>query len=319
MLELDASREPVTIVAANHRAALMYGRPIEDLAGLPLHALHEPHAAAAHKQLLALARAGLEAQCETLHLNIQGERLAVRLHAGRPSEGDTAVLLIIENITAEIEMRSQFDAIDEDRRRIAHELHDTLAQDLAAIRMEIALWRDVIGADMDTVARDMDTMVLELKEKISQTRRAIFALRPVELDHLGLVATLKSLATRMNRHFDLLVELNLSYLGVNLPSSVELQVLRIIQEALNNAARHSGARRVALTLRSCGTALQIEVEDDGAGFATPQPGAQAGPRSYGLLHLRERARSIGAEIAIVSEPGRGTRVHVLLPGWGERA
>ena len=314
LLEVDTARRPPRIRFANLRAAFLYGRPVEQFCDLPLSTLYESHAAVAHERLLAQASAGRAAQIETLHLKPLGDRIAVRLHASRSAPDGLGVLLAVENISDEIERRTQVEAIDEERRRIAQELHDTVVQDLAAIHMEIALWRDHIGQSPEYVAGEMIAVLRELKAEIDLTRRTIFALRPVELEQSGFAVTLQKLAHQMEARYGLVIELRAPFDTLALPASLELPLLRILQEALNNAGRHAGASRVTVTFQIAFEDLCVDVEDDGAGFVANGPGTKADTGHYGLLQIRERAASVGGEVDISSAPDRGTRIRVLLPG-----
>lgn len=185
---------------------------------------------------------------------------------------------------------------EDERRRIARELHDDLGQLLTLLRLRAALPRPAPRE----LRRLADQCLRALRERV-------FQLRPVALEG-GLAPALRRLAADFAHHagpgrrYDCAAEPL-----AGLDDATALQLFRIAQEALSNATRHARARRVALTLRRDGDGrLCLRIEDDGAGFA---PDSAAG-RGQGLRTLRERARLLGGRLRIDSAPGRGTRIEL---------
>jgi signal transduction histidine kinase len=205
---------------------------------------------------------------------------------------------------------------EEERRRIARELHDELSQLLTVIQLSLERLRDDPGA----AQRASDS----LTRAQAELHRIIYDLRPSLLDDLGLAAAVGWYARNVlaARGVDVSVEVEE---GLDLPSEVEITAFRIYQEIVTNVVRHAEAEHVmvALYLReaaappdspvAAGRTLVLEVEDDGKGF---DPAAlRFDPRrgSAGLIGMRERAELVGAELTIDSEPGAGTHVQLSIP------
>lgn len=203
----------------------------------------------------------------------------------------------------------QLQAAEEERQRIARELHDDTAQCLAALRIRLQLLRRV-RTDEDR-ARLLDEMQEELGTAMEGVRRISRGLRPPALDDAGLETALRS-------HFRAVVEpstlrgrMRVEPVGAALGSEAQLVVYRVVQEALANVVRHAGASSVELVLTDDGERLVACVADDGSGF---DPASQLLSGSgLGLIGMRERARLIGAEISIESSPEDGTRVTLTVP------
>ncbi|HMQ30829.1 MAG TPA: sensor histidine kinase [Chloroflexaceae bacterium] len=203
-------------------------------------------------------------------------------------------------------------AITEERTRIARELHDGVAQSLAFLRMRVDLWEDWLDQEPERLTEEFTSLKANLRRQIEELRRAIFALRPIELSQLGFVAALRRFVAEFADQQDWELNLELSDLPADLPHVLELAAFRFVQEALNNAAKHAAARRIGVAIKAVDGGLQIVVRDDGVGF---DPGALAelpGNR-LGLRQMRERAAALDGRLTILSRPGQGTEVRVWLP------
>ncbi|MFV9506760.1 MAG: sensor histidine kinase [Oscillochloridaceae bacterium umkhey_bin13] len=203
-------------------------------------------------------------------------------------------------------------AITEERTRIASDLHDGVAQSLAFLRMRINLWEDWLNQEPERLRGEFVTLKGTLRNQIEELRRAIFALRPMELSQLGFVAALRRYVTEFADQQVWELDLELSDLPPDLPHVLELAAFRCVQEALNNAAKHAQARHVAVMLKAVDGGLQIIVRDDGVGFDPGAQGELPGTR-LGLRQLRERAAALDGRLTILSRPGAGTEVRVWLP------
>jgi two-component system, NarL family, sensor histidine kinase UhpB len=199
-------------------------------------------------------------------------------------------------------------ATEEERKRIARELHDGTAQTLAALRVRLRLARamseeDGRNAVLDRIAADMGEVTDEL-------RRIAQGLRPPALDMLGLAPAIQSYARAIADTTGIVVETDLAATGGLLTPDVELALYRIVQEALSNVARHSAARRAWIRMRLAGRHVVTVIEDDGHGFAIAAdlPGG-----GLGLFGMQERAGYVGGAVDIDSAPGAGTRIRVTIP------
>jgi signal transduction histidine kinase len=208
-------------------------------------------------------------------------------------------------------------ALEDERLRIARDLHDGLQQSLAAVLMEAGIARAAIAASGHAVpgATEAITRIAHLSaQAIASTRRTVQDLRPQVLEDLGLEAALQALATEFTAHSGIACRIDargLHRADARHLADVGTCLYRVTQEALNNIAKHAGARtvRIALQRRRDGT-LRLSVADDGVGIAE---GAGKRQDAYGLLGMRERLRAVGGTLGLHSRPGHGTTVEATIP------
>jgi signal transduction histidine kinase len=206
-------------------------------------------------------------------------------------------------------------AQEEERRRLARDLHDDTIQSLIALKQRVQL------AQMDPVAGSTTGSFSELEDLAEKTidnlRRVTRALRPIYLEDLGLLAALEMLAREVAQATEIQVEFAASGSERRLSSTVELALYRIAQEALNNTVRHAQASRAVVKLSftdHLDQAVLLEVSDNGRGFDPPKSPADFAPGGhFGLLGIHERVELIGARLEISSSQGKGTRISVHLP------
>ena len=197
---------------------------------------------------------------------------------------------------------------EDERARLARELHDGVSQALVATKLLI----ESAQHDPTSSARLQELALKRLNSTLAEVRHLSHALRPALLDTLGLPAALQHLASEFDAavgtHFDVTVAGE----EVDLPDAVKTALFRIAQEALNNAARHAHAATVGLTLRfERDGGLALEVTDDGQGFDADAAQAVA-DRGLGLRSMRERADALGARLSLTTAPGAGCRLAVKL-------
>ncbi len=212
-------------------------------------------------------------------------------------------------------LRSYIGAItagqEEERRRLARELHDDTLQSLIALQQRVQLARFKLAADAQALDL-LDELHALTASTIADLRRVVRALRPIYLEDLGLSAALEMLAGEQTRP-DLTVTFYQRGEAKRLPPEVELALYRIAQEALNNAVQHANASQVQIGLQFAVDEVRLTVQDDGRGFAMPESPAEfAAEGHFGLLGMHERAELIGARLDIRSGP-QGTRLQLRLP------
>jgi two-component system NarL family sensor kinase len=197
----------------------------------------------------------------------------------------------------------------EERNRLAREIHDTLAQGLAAIalRLETADALLEAAASPDQVGKVVRQALGLARANLEEARRSVLDLRAAPLEGRSLADALAALAAEWTTEHRLPVRFEGSSGG--LPARVEVGLYRIAQEALNNVLRHAGAGRAIVRLESSLERVRLTVEDDGRGF---DPGQVAAGR-YGLVGLNERAKLLGGVFRLESSPGAGTRIEVEIP------
>jgi signal transduction histidine kinase len=204
---------------------------------------------------------------------------------------------------------------DEERKRIARELHDVLGQTLTALKMDVAwIGRRLTDDTSATRAKVAATAAL-IDETIGTVRRIATDLRPGVLDELGLAAAVEWQAREFEHRTGIHCALRTTVDGVALDPQVSTAVFRIFQESLTNVTRHSRAARVSVTLERRDTDLVLEVQDDGIGMAAADASSH---RSIGLTGMRERAHLVGGGVSISSAAGAGTTVLVQIP-WRQEA
>lgn len=201
---------------------------------------------------------------------------------------------------------------EEERMRLARELHDDTLQSLIALNQRVQLIR--LSLDGTTEAQSLAEIQLLTEETIQNLRRFTRALRPIYLEDLGLVAALEMLSREIGEGSGLSINFIKKGTERRLQPAEELALYRIAQEALNNVVRHAQATQAMIRLTFTSEAVALEIDDNGQGFLVPDSPAEFAPSGhFGLLGLHERADLIGARLEIHSAPGKGTRVFVNLP------
>jgi signal transduction histidine kinase len=201
---------------------------------------------------------------------------------------------------------------EEERRRLARELHDDTIQSLIALNQQGQLAQ--MALDGHPALDQLSEMQVMTAKMIDDLRRLTRDLRPIYLEDLGLVPALDMLARDTSTLLNIPVNFDTAGPDRRLRPEVELALYRIAQEALNNVARHAQASQAALSLNFTHAAVTLKVADDGCGFAVPESPAEMAPIGhFGLLGMQERAELVGALLKIKSAPGQGTKVDVTLP------
>ncbi|GAA4981292.1 hypothetical protein GCM10023334_110680 [Nonomuraea thailandensis] len=206
-------------------------------------------------------------------------------------------------INARLYERGRELAMVEERNRMARELHDAVTQKLFSLRLSAQAAGAMLDKAPDKAAAELERVQRLAGEALSELRAVIVELRPAELDRHGLSETLRKHVRLLDRLHPALVSFECAELPP-LDPAVEVAVLRVAQEALHNALRHSGAGTVSVRLAYGGGRLELVVRDDGNGFE------QADSRGLGLVSMRDRAEAVGGELSVESAPGAGTTVRV---------
>lgn len=198
---------------------------------------------------------------------------------------------------------------EKERRLIAYEIHDGLAQQLAAAIMQLQSLRSSATKASAAVQPGLDVVQRLLEDGLKETRGLINGLRPPALDEDGVEAAIRELIARDGFGGQVRIELHCDMGTVRLATVLENAIFRIVQEGLSNARRHSRSERVRIGLAAKDGIVSIEIRDWGVGFDP----AGVGEDHFGLEGIRERARLFGGEAAIRSAVGEGTRIFVTLP------
>ncbi|UZE26092.1 PAS domain-containing protein [Pseudomonas sp. B21-056] len=199
-------------------------------------------------------------------------------------------------------------AREEERKRIAREIHDELGQQLTALRIGVSLLRLQFGSEQPQLVERVQTLMSRIDEIIQVVRNVATSLRPSALD-MGLTSALEWLVSEFSRNTGIRCQLNAVDVRLELDDERATAVFRVIQESLTNVARHAQATQVDLQLQSNAECILIEVKDNGRGF-DPE---RLSKRTLGILGMRERGHMLGGTLTIDSAPGQGVCVRVSIP------
>jgi len=250
--------------------------------------------------------AALEANRRERELAIEAERDQLEIEVTRR----TAQLTDLAQQLTELAQHLQT-AREDERSRLARELHDELGALLTAAKLDAARIKSRLGQSAPEATERLNHLNDLLNNGIALKRRIIEDLRPSSLSNLGLLAALEIQAREFAERSGIEVDCRLE--PVSLKPSVELTTYRLVQEAFTNIAKYAQARRVEVTLSTRDGKAEISVSDDGVGF-DPR---HRRPSAHGLLGMRYRVEAEGGRLVLESSPGRGTRIRATLPGAAE--
>lgn len=201
-------------------------------------------------------------------------------------------------------------AHEAERKRIARELHDDTGQSLTSILVRLRLLERSV--EDEAIRRNVEELRELTGSALDAVRRMAVDLRPASLDDLGLVPALHSYSERYSHAWPISVTFSAEGLKKRLPPNVELVLYRVVQEALTNVAKHSGARSVEVKLRRRNNVITVAIRDDGRGFDVRKV-TQTDGSGLGLFGMRERMALVGGTVEIESAPGRGTVITARVP------
>lgn len=200
---------------------------------------------------------------------------------------------------------------EEEKARVARELHDELAQSLSALKMDTLWVREHAAHAPDAVAIRLTDMLVMIDRTVTATRRIAADLRPMMLDDLGLVPAIEWLVGSFTQRSGVACKLSLDEgMQLELQEPYATAVFRIVQESLANVLKHAGASQVQVALDKVHDGVRLRVQDNGCGFLTAAPRKH---QSLGLMGLHERAQLLGGSVTLQSTPGQGTCVEVYIP------
>ena len=207
-------------------------------------------------------------------------------------------------------MASQFQAVLAERSRIAREIHDNLAQDILGISVQLELVARLMPAAAETAKGHLDRARILVRNSMTEARRYVWDLRSQELQKKDLPAALRDTTKRLTAESKIEAVVEVAGPSRPLPPDVETNLLRIGQEAINNAVKHARANRIDVALNFDTRNVRLSIRDDGQGF---DPGEQIADGHFGLIGMRERAAQVGGVLSIESANERGTEIVVEVP------
>jgi PAS domain S-box-containing protein len=329
IITVDESQQ---IVLFNAAAEGLFGCTKEEAVGAPLawfiperfRGAHGNHVRSFGETGTASRRMGAQRVVTGIRRN--GEEFPIDASISQVSErGSKFYTVILRDVTAralseEALRRSKeelqelgaaaHEAREQEKSRIARELHDELAQALTALQIDVAWCKEKLPAGQDSFAQKLERMETLLDTTVTATRRIAADLRPLMLDDLGLLPAVEWLVENFMQRTGVPCELAVSTSELKLNNANSTAVFRIVQESLANVAKHARASHAEVAIEQNGSGVTISVRDDGLGFSPQDPRK---PNSFGLVGLRERAYLLGGDAAIISAPGRGTNIEVRLP------
>jgi signal transduction histidine kinase len=207
-------------------------------------------------------------------------------------------------------MANLFTAQEEERRRVARELHDDVNQRMAMLANEVATLEQTPTGSARLLRKQLRSLRKRVDQLSDDLRSAAHRLHPSALEHFGLVVAMESHCSDFMKLHRIRVKLTHRSVPESIPPEVSLCLYRATQECLHNVARHSGAGEARVTIRGDKSGIFLSVTDSGMGF---DPGLVADQGGLGIVGIRERVRLVNGTVAINSQPGHGTRIEVRIP------
>ncbi len=197
-----------------------------------------------------------------------------------------------------------------ERQRIARELHDTTVQTLTGLIHKMEFCTMLLDKDKERVKNELSFMSSVIKESIDGMRNIIYDLRPMTFDDIGFAETLSRAIDKIQKNTDAVISYEVKGEVIRIAPIIELTIMRLMQEACNNAKKHAEADNIKVVLEYRENKICLDVTDDGKGFEIPEGKGKGG---FGLSIMKERVYLLKGDIEIQSEVGKGTRVYVEIP------
>lgn len=204
-------------------------------------------------------------------------------------------------------------AQEEERKRVAREIHDGPAQSMANIVMRAEFCLKLLDMSPEKVRDELIALQNIVRISLMDVRKIIFDLRPMVLDDLGLAPAIKRYLSNYKEQYGLQVEFLFFGQQTRLDSSVEVAIFRIVQEMVSNIHKHACAKNSVVKIEMLNNRINIQVRDDGKGFNMNKVMSNKEREGYGLIGMRERVQLLNGDINIVSAPGKGTSISISVP------
>lgn len=324
--------ETQRVVLFNPAAEGMFGCPAAVALGEPLDRFVPDRFRAAHRRHVANFRddaarnRAMGERLEIYGMRANGEEFPIDASISRvEADGKLLYTAVVRDITrrreGERQLRESHRQLrelsaslqtvrEEERMRIARELHDELGQQLTGLKLDVSWMGTRLKEDKTGLFDKINHLKETLNRTVAAVRRISSELRPLLLDDLGLVPAVEWLRDDFQNRTGMAVELHIAGREWSIPTEVATAAFRILQESLTNIAKHADANQVWIALVVSAQTLHLSVRDDGCGMDEAAPPK---PRSFGLLGMRERAIMLGGEVRVSSQPGAGTTIEVELP------
>jgi two-component system sensor histidine kinase UhpB len=210
---------------------------------------------------------------------------------------------------------TSLEALEGDRNKVARDLHDGICGSLAGVKFGLEGISERLESSAPEAAQELDNLIAHLADTIKETKRAAANLRPLMIDELGLLRSIRRFAEQFGSQYkNIRVDTQINANEDDIPRELKIVVYRLLQEAIGNTAKHSEADSFRLRLKLDGNWVVLEMEDNGSGFTyreSPEPSDHL--TGSGLRNMRQRVEVCGGSFELCSEGGKGTRIHVRLP------
>lgn len=205
------------------------------------------------------------------------------------------------------------EAQEEERMRVSREIHDGPAQSMANVVLKAELCEKLLAIDPNQSRAELKKLKDIVRTSLKDIRKIIYDLRPMSLDDLGLIPTIKRYIDSFMEETEINVELMALNEQYVVDSIIEIACFRIIQEALNNIVKHSNAKDVLIKIEQTPDKLYVIIKDNGIGFDIKNPKNKSGDSGFGLIGMKERAELLNGKLDIISTLGEGTRILLSIP------
>lgn len=266
-----------------------------------------------------------ELQAANEELRVQAEELQAQREELQQSHDDLeeqvkgrTAQVVASNEKLRLLTSQLLSAQEQERKRVAMELHDDLGQSLSVLKMQLRHLERQLG-DMPQQQGECKESLKFINEIVEKVRRLSRELSPPILDDLGLLAALDHLFYEFGKYEGLKVSVEKADIKDLFPLEAQIGIYRIFQEALNNISKHSGATRVEIAIKNHGHCVEFSIEDNGQGFSQEElANRKAYDQGMGLAAMNERVRLLGGVLKLQSKPGQGTSLHFTIPGANQK-
>lgn len=269
------------------------------------------------EKLLRLRRDALELNLKTLQSTL--------LHSEKMLSNVSMALKFLNNdletVSSQIGIAHQIQALgsyiimaqEEERKRVAREIHDGPAQSFANVVMRAEFCIKLLDKEPTKVRDELYRLIDLVQKNLQDVRKIIFDLRPMVLDDLGLVPAIKRYTEEYLKEYGIYTDTTVAGSERRLDSSLEVALFRVIQESLTNVKKHSDAKRVMVKIEFLPNRVNVIVKDDGCGFDKEKTMLQKQGSGFGLIGMRERIQLLKGKFEIKTAPSKGTEVFISLP------
>ncbi|MDD2401490.1 MAG: histidine kinase, partial [Clostridia bacterium] len=204
-------------------------------------------------------------------------------------------------------------AQEEERRRVAREIHDGPAQSMANVVLRTEVCEKLLDLDRGEIRKELSELREMVKKSLQDVRRIIFDLRPMTLDDLGLIPAISRYVENIKERYDINVDIKCVGQQRRLDSILEVAIYRIIQESLQNTTKHAKSKNISIQLTIESQRIVVRINDDGKGFDATECIKNPKSGSYGIMGMKERLDILGGQLYIDSKIGEGTEVLAIVP------